>query len=448
MFFLLLAYHLFTFSAVPAIASKLDAYLHACTDLGYFSGSVLVAKEGKIILDKGYGLSNHAWNIPNTPQTKFRLSSLSKPFISLAIMQLQERGLLRVHDLVSDYIPDYPRGNEITIHYLLTHTSGIKNYTALAAFDTFKKLPHSIDEVIEQFKYLGLASNPGAVYKFSNSNYALLSFIIEQVTGQPHYEYIVEHIFKPAGMINSGYDCQETIVGERAVGYTLRGDHLVHAQYHDTSAVVGLGGFYSTVEDMYAFNRALDTDFLVSRKYLDRIFKPYVHIGSVQDGIMYGYGWATITLAGRTVKKHIGGIDGFSTAMYRFVDDGSFIAVLSNFQHSLTEPMSFDLASIMYGEPYLVPIAHQPVVIDTSIYKAYVGEYRYKGLSYTVYQKGKDLYLKNPDKVIHKLIPYSKRDFFVPRLPIAVSFGMGEHGIAVNMVTQAFAKKRLLYRVN
>lgn len=445
--FVLLTYYVSPLSAVAPVTSKLDTYLQACADLGYFSGSVLVAKEGKIVLNKGYGLSNHEWNIPNTSQTKFRLSSLSKPFISLAIIQLQEKGLLSIHDLLSDYIPDYPRGNEITIHHLLTHTSGIRNYTALPTFDTLKKLPHSLEAVIEQFKYLGLASTPGAVYKFSNSNYALLSFIIERVTEQSHYEYITEHIFKSAGMVHTGYDASAAIVPGRAAGYTLDSHGLVNADYTDITAVVGLGSFYSTVEDMYVFNQALNTELLASHNSLAAMFTPYAQIGPVEDDIRYGYGWATITLAGRTVKKHIGGIDGFSTAMYRFVDDGSFIVVLSNFEHALTEPMSFDLAAIMYDQPYEFPVAHVPVSIDMRLYSAYVGNYDFRGMVYTIVQRDNRLYYKTPDGDVYTLIPESETQFFIRGMPITLRFVKSEQGSVTQLVTKAFNKERWLHKI-
>lgn len=428
------------------ISSKLDSYLNVCTDLGYFSGSVLVVKEGNTLLKKGYGQSNHEWGAPNTPQTKFRLSSLSKPFISLAIMQLQESGQLSINDRLSDYISDYPRGDEITIHHLLTHTSGIKNYTALPHFHTFKKLPHSIEEVIQQFKYLGLASHPGAVYKFSNSNYVLLSFIIERVTGQPHYEYITENIFKPIGMLNTGYDEHAAIIPDRASGYALDMHGLMNAAYIDVSSVIGLGSFYSTVEDMYLFNQALNTHTLVSQDSLQAMFMPYAQIGPIEDNIRYGYGWATILLAGHTVKKHIGGIDGFSTAMYRFPMNNSFIVVLSNFQHALTEPLSFDLAAIMYDKPYEMPVAHKEMLIDTRLYADYVGNYSLRGLIYTITQKDGYLYYKTPDDTTYRLIPESETQFFVHGIPIILRFVKNEQGNVTQLITKAFGKDRILIK--
>src|ERR1700722_14025001 len=327
---------------------KLDEYIQAHTDLGYFSGSVLVAIKDEIILCKGYGLSNYEHQIPNTPQTKFKLSSIAKPFTSLAIMQLQEKGLLKVTNLLSQYIPDYPRGNEITIHNLLSHTSGIKNYTALPDFHIFKRQSHSITELIHRFKSIALDFQPGTAYKFSNSNYVLLNYIIELVTAMPFTDYIVQHVFKPVGMLNTGIEEHQTIVPEHASGYNAYQRELHNADFIDSSVIVGLGSFYSTVEDMYLFNKALYSVQLASTQTLAALFTPYTYIGNPKDNIQYGYGWATIEYAARTVKKHIGNIDGFSTAMYRFVDDEIFIIVLSNYQQVLAEPLSFELAAIIF----------------------------------------------------------------------------------------------------
>lgn len=428
------------------IVLKLDSYLQACTDLGYFSGSVLIAQDGQLLLNKGYGLAHHEHAIPNTPTTKFRLSSLSKPFVSLAIMQLQEKGLLSVHDYLSYYIPDYPHGNEITIHQLLTHTSGIKNYTTLAEFQTFKKLPTSIEQLIERFKYLGLASEPGTVYKFCNSNYALLCCIIEQVTGQPHYVYIQEHIFKPAGMANTGYDIHSAIVPHRAAGYMWNGRELINADYIDITAAAGLGSFYSTTQDMYLFNQALNTQLLSHANSLQAMFTPYAQIGDKEDDIRYGYGWATIHLAGHEVKKHIAGIDGFSAAMYRFADADIFIVMLSNFQHALTEPMSFDIAAILNDKPYEMPAEHVAVNIDPKLYEKYLGTYEYKGLRYSIELKDNQLIFKQPDNIVYHLIAESETQFFVKGMPLVVRFIKDEAGNVIEMITKVFGKERVLFK--
>lgn len=426
------------------IAHMLDAYLAASESLGYFSGSVLIVKHGNIVLEKGYGQANLEHNIANSPHTRFKLSSLAKPFIALAIMQLWQEERLSVHDPLALYITDYPQGDTITIHQLLTHTSGIKNYTAFPDFTTAKKLPTTLDSLIHYFKYEALATQPGQIYKFSSSNYALLCFIIERVTGVPYYEYIADHIFKPAGMCNTGYDTHARIVPGRASGYLFDGKSLVNADYIDMSAAAGVGSFYSTVGDLYRFNQALSNGLLLSHDFLNRMLTPYAQIGDREDGIQYGYGWATISLAGHEVKKHIGTIDGFSTAMYRFVDQESYIIVLSNFEHALTEPMSFDLAAMLYDKPYEMPAEHKAIAVAAAILQEYVGDYWYKGLVYMIRFEDGKLYFKQPNKTPYTMLARSEREFFICGVPIALRFVKNSANQVVHMVTKAFGKERVL----
>ncbi len=430
--------------SLPNLFEKLDRYLQVHTDLGYFSGSVLVAQKDRIILSKGYGMSNYEHNITNSPSIKFKLSSLAKPFTSLAIMQLQEKGFLQVTDTLAYYIPDFPNGDKIMIHHLLSHTSGIKNYTALADFHSFKRQPHSIIELIEHFKNLPLDFQPGTAYKFSNSNYVLLNYIISQVACMPFDEYIMQYILKRAGMSESGIEKQQTIVAQRASGYTIFNRELLNSDFIDSSVIIGLGSFYSTIEDMYLFNKALYSEKLANVQTLAALFTPYTYIGNPKDNIQYGYGWATIKYAGRTVKKHIGGIDGFSTAMYRFVEDEIFIIVLSNFQQVLAEPLSFDLAAIIFDQPYELPKKYSAITLDPKIYTQYVGHYAYKDLIYSISNKDNKLYFKQPDRPPYEILPLAIDEFFVLGLPISITFKKDTQGQIESLVTKAFGKERTL----
>jgi CubicO group peptidase (beta-lactamase class C family) len=429
------------------IVQKLDEYIQAHTDLGYFSGSVLVAQNDTIILSKGYGMCNYEHNVPNTAHTRFKLSSLTKPFVSLSIMQLQEKGLLKVTDLLSKYIPDYPRGREITLHHLLSHTSGIQNYTLIADFNVFKKQPHTLLELIEHFKYRPLYFEPSSSYKYSNSNYALLAYIIEKVSGMKCADYVMENICKPVGMHNTGIEKSEDILTGRATGYTLGNHTLENAEYLDSSVAIGLGFLYTTVEDMYLFDRALYTDQLASFTSLNAMFKPYTYIGDKKDNVQYGYGWATIEVDGRHVKKHLGDTDGFTTAMYRFPEENIFIIVLSNFQQLLKEPFSFDLAHIIFATPYEMPQEQNAITVDTQLFDRYCGTYSYKTTTYTVSQKNNRLYLKQPDKPPYELVPKSNTAFSTYGVPIEVEFSIDSAGNAIEIITKAFGKSRRLRKV-
>jgi len=242
-----------------AIAKQVDTYLKPYLDAASFSGAVLLARGGKVLLSKGYGMANYELNIPNTPQTKFHIASLSKTFTAAAILQLQERGLLSVQDPIARFIPDYPRGNEITLHHLLTHTSGIPDINGVPEYDSLSRFAQTPASLIAVFRDRPLLFEPGARYSYSNSNYNLLAFVIEKVSGKTYGEFLQENIFGPAGMTSTGHDGDPaTLLTNRATGYVPSGlFDLANAPFLDWSAKTGNGSIYSTVEDLYRWDRVL-----------------------------------------------------------------------------------------------------------------------------------------------------------------------------------------------
>jgi len=155
-------------SDVEALESKVDKYIDVYLRKGHFSGSILIARKGKVLVSKGYGKANFEHDVPNTPHTKFRLGSITKQFTSLAIMQLQERGLLNVDDPLKKYIPDYPNGEKITIHHLLTHTSGIPNLTDFPEYSETMMISSRVETTIERFKHKPLRFTSGEKFEYSN----------------------------------------------------------------------------------------------------------------------------------------------------------------------------------------------------------------------------------------------------------------------------------------
>jgi len=351
------------------IESKVGEYIGAYLKMGNFSGSVLIAKDGEILLNKGYGMANYEHDVPNTPKTKFRLGSVTKQFTSMAIMQLQEKGLLNVNAPIKKYIIDYPNGEKITIHHLLTHTSGIPNFTSIPDYRETMMLLSPVEKTIERFKDKPLEFTPGEKYKYSNSGYILLGCIIEKVSKKSYEEYTKENIFQPLNMANTGYDHHSPILKHRASGYSLSGDGLINAPYIDMSIPHGAGALYSTVEDLYIWDRALYTEKLVSKSSLDNIFTPFKE--------NYGYGWQITESFNHKHISHGGGINGFSTYISRYVDDDVCIIVLSNFERSSTQKISKDLAAIVFGEKYELPEERKAVKLDPKIYDTYVGQYEF-----------------------------------------------------------------------
>jgi CubicO group peptidase (beta-lactamase class C family) len=353
--------------------NKVQEYMDAYAKRGFFNGSVLVAYKGSILLNKGYGLANIECNTPNSPQTKFRIASLTKGFTSMAVMQLEEKGLLQVSDFLSKYIPDYPLGEQITIHHLLTHSSGIRNYTSLPHFDDrIRPQILSTENLIKEFKHYPLEFNPGERNAYSNSGYVLLTFIIEQISGQTYSEYLRDYIFKPLGMNDTGVDLGRKIVLNRADGYNLDKE-FIHTVYNNMSTMSGAGAVYSTVEDLYMWDRALYTDTLVSKQTLQRIFTPYF-------AFYGGYGWdvSQFEIHNKSKKRiaHFGDVEGFVSYFTRYVEDDLTVIVLSNTMIAPVEAINNTLTKIVFGYDISAPVI--PTFNDDPNKHDYVGEYTRK----------------------------------------------------------------------
>jgi CubicO group peptidase (beta-lactamase class C family) len=308
------------------VAARIDEYLSAQTATGQFSGAVLVADDGQILFTGGYGMANIELSVPNTSLTKFRLASVTKQFTAMAVMILQERGLLNVHDLISLYVRDCPgTWASITIHHLLTHTSGIPNFTSFAGnWPDYWRTPHTLRETIALFKNKPLNFTPGTSYEYSNSGYVLLGQIIEVVAGDSYEDFIRQNIFEPLGMSNSGCDNSRTIIMDRAAGYVREGNIVRNAIHFEMEVAHAAGVLYSTVEDLFLWDQALYTTQLVSRSSLDAIFTDHM--------ANYGYGWGVERLFNRTVCGHGGAVSGFSTYIGRFPEEGVFIVALGNIE--------------------------------------------------------------------------------------------------------------------
>src|SRR5262249_11867074 len=335
------------------IASKLDEYLSAAAKQG-FTGSALVARDGKGIFSKGYGMAKAEWDVPNTAQTKFRLGSITKQFTAASILLLQERGKLSVQDPVCKYIAECPKAWEpITIHHLLTHTSGIPSYTEVKTPEEFRKL--SLMSVtpagfVDSFKSKPLEFSAGEKMKYNNSGYFMLGYIIEKVSGKSYEAFLQENIFTPLKMADTGYDTHDRILKKRATGYSKREDKIVNSDYLDMTVPYAAGSLYSTVEDLFTWNEALFSDKLLSVKSREAMM--------TVDKNNYAYGLAVTQQHNRKIVFHGGGIHGFETFLARFPEEKLTIVVLRNADYGVPGPgkISEDLAAVVFGEKYELPL--------------------------------------------------------------------------------------------
>ena len=308
-------------------SEQLADFLNELVANGQFMGSVLVAQNGQILLDEGFGMADKEAGLPNSPDNQYRIGSLTKQFTAAAILRLQEDGLLNVQDPVAKYLPDYPNGEGITIHQLLIHASGIPNYEQRRDLPEVVQTPIGLDDLIASFSSQPLEFSPGQGYSYSSSGYVLLTKIIEVVSGQPYADYIQEQIFSPAGMNDSGYDYLDPTLPNPAVGYMLTNRGPQRAILTDSSWPSGAGALYSTVGDLYRWDHALYGNDILAQESLDAMFTPWIDTGQGAD---YGYGWDIGSTMGRPSIAHGGGIFGFASYMVRFPEDNAVIIVLSN----------------------------------------------------------------------------------------------------------------------
>lgn len=351
----LLAILAFQVSAVAqSKANKIDSLMSLYHTYGQFNGSVLVADNGKVLYQKGFGPANMEWNIPNAPDTKFRLGSITKQFTATLILQLVEQGKIKLDGKLTDYLPDYRKdtGNKVTIHNLLSHTSGIPSYTSLPGFfQNVSRNPFTVGDFIKKYASGELEFEPGTKFVYDNSGYFLLGAIIEKVTGQPYEQVLKENIFDPLGMKNSGYDRWGTILNKRATGYTRTPKGYQTAAYLDMSIPYAAGSLYSTVEDLYLWDQALYGDKVLTAKSKDLMFKPNLN--------NYGYGFVITkaTLAPPTklavpVIQHNGGINGFSTVIVRMTNEKRLIVLLDNAEDGQhLGDITLGIMSVLYDQP-------------------------------------------------------------------------------------------------
>jgi CubicO group peptidase (beta-lactamase class C family) len=315
-------------------AMKLDTFFKKLHKLNGFNGAVLVAQYGKIIYKHGFGYSSFLNKDTNSTQTPFQLASVSKQFTAVAIMQMHEKGLLNYDDPVYKHIPDFPYDSSITIRSLLTHCSGIPNYAYCLDKVVNKKIPMSNEQIVRLFaKYKpGINYLPNTRFNYNNSNYVLLAYIVEKLSGMNFREYAQKHLFAPAGMSRSFiYDpSKPELLASAATGYTPRRNGYWQVPFDHLDGAVGDKGVYSTVEDMFKWDMALNNETLVKMTSLNEAFRP-AHTFKNLITKNYGFGWRLQLLDdGSWLTFHTGWWHGFKNYYLHNNRDNSSIIILQN----------------------------------------------------------------------------------------------------------------------
>jgi CubicO group peptidase (beta-lactamase class C family) len=335
--------------------NAIQSYIRSQTQAG-FMGSILIARGGQVLLEWGVGLQNVESQTPNSPATKFRIASLTKQFTAVSIMQLQEAGKLHVEDRACQYIEGCPDAwKDITIYQLLTHESGIYDPWWLPESYTpaFMRVPLEPLPLLMVTRDIPLNFSPGTSFSYSNSNFIFLGAIVEKLSGMKYADYLQKHILDPLGMNNTGYDITTTVLTDRASGYNNGPSGMYNSDYIDMSLGFSAWGLYSTVGDLYRWDRALYTDVLLTRRSRDAMFAPSV------ANPAYGFGWDLATWGGHKENGHVGDVNGFLSCIARFPDDDATIIVLSNNENEDSYLVAQDLAAMLFGgKPANFPVAN------------------------------------------------------------------------------------------
>ena len=410
------------------LPSKLDQVANAYRDNRSFMGSVLVAKGGKILLEKGYGMADLEWDLPNAPDVKFRLGSMTKQFTAAAILLLAQDGKLSVEDSACKYFDGCPEAwKAITIHQLLSHTSGIPSYTDEKNFGNPKslRLPMTPTEIVLLSKDKPLDFEPGTKWKYDNSGYVFLGSIIEKVSGEKFEGYLKKHIFEPLGMKDTGYDQTAAVLKHRASGYQSCGSALCNSDYIDMSLPYAAGALYSTVGDLYRWDRALNTDNLLRKESRDRMFTPVMH--------EYGYGWMLGPMANHKHEGHGGAIPGFSTYIARFPAEDASVIVLSNNMSSNAQPIADALAGTLFGEKVSLPRAKKQVVINPELLDRYTGNWQVGPMQLAITKEEGRLMVQPKGQPKFEAFSSSETEFFLKPVDAVLAFTPTETGRAVEL---------------
>lgn len=314
-------------SAQPP-ADRLDAYAQAAHDADRFVGSVLVARGDSVVYEAGFGLADASWGVPNAPDTRHRIGSLTKQFTAALVLQLAEEGDLDLDAPVTRHLPDFPaHGDRVTVRHLLAHTAGLTSYTVLPDYDAFSRLPTTPTDLVARFSADPPHFEPGSQFAYSNSGYAVLGAVVEAVTGQAYADALRHRLLAPLGLADTGYDGAAEVRPRTSRGYERDGLGLRPATYVDPSVLYAAGGMSATVRDLHAWTRALHGAAPFRR--------PETLRAMLTPGLEgYGYGvWLDTLAAGDRavpVVMHTGGFSGSSSALVYAPETETTVAVLSN----------------------------------------------------------------------------------------------------------------------
>jgi CubicO group peptidase (beta-lactamase class C family) len=371
--------------------------------------AALVASGGKILYKKAFGMANLELNVPMQPDMIFRIGSITKQFTAVTILQLEEKGKLSLQDEITKFIPDYPtHGNKITVEHLLTHTSGIRSYTEMKEWnDTVQRKDMSPEALISFFKDQPMDFVPGTRFKYNNSGYILLGYIIEKASGIPYDQYIRDNLFVPLGMHHTQFDTTAEIIKNRIPGYSKGTHGYENAGYLSMTQPYSAGSLVSTVEDLYTWNQGIRSGKIIKKENLEKAFIPYKLSDGTSTG--YGYGWGIGEIQGSPSISHGGGINGFLTHAIYLPEEDVFVAVFSNCDALPPENTALKMAALTIGK---LPV-YKELRLDSLTLQKYVGVYENDKKEQRIisFKQGR-LSSQRTGGMLYDIYPYEENKFF------------------------------------
>ncbi|HKV93245.1 MAG TPA: serine hydrolase [Candidatus Angelobacter sp.] len=395
---------------------------------GQFMGSALVAQNGKILLDKGYGFANLEWQVPDTPTTKFRLGSITKQFTAASILLLEERGKLKVADPVKKYMPDAPAAwDKVTIYHLLTHTSGIPSFTTFPDYASKEAQTMTPQQLVDWFRDKPLEFEPGTKWNYSNSGYVLLGYLIEKISGQSYADFVQQNIFTPLSMKDSGYDSNSALIEHRASGYSRGKDGPQNAGFINMTIPLSAGALYSTTEDLLRWEEGLFGGKVLKPESLIKMTTPFKE--------NYAFGLGVNTRNGHKVISHNGGIEGFNTSLAYYPDDKLVVAVLANLNGPFADQIAAQLGDVAHGEKVVLVSERKEVTISPKILAQYVGTYELAPeFSIAITLEGDHLMAQATNQRKNPLFAESETLFFLKVVDAQVEFVKNDKGEVTAMI--------------
>lgn len=402
---------LFLVLSLPALSQKLNDQFDVLMKAAYKAnepGAVaLVAKGGKPVYRAAFGMADMENDVRMRTDHVFEIGSITKQFTAVAVLMLMEQGKLKLDDPLTKYIPDYPKGDKITIHHLLTHTSGIRSYTGMETWAKRWREDLTPLQMIDIFKNEPLDFEPGEKWSYNNSAYFILGYVIEKISGLSYAEFVEKNMVVPLGLKNTYYGSQSRIIRNRAQAYQKRGE-FVRAEYLSLTQPYAAGSIMSTVDDLLTWQLAINANKLVRQETIRLAYAPVkLNSGEVQE---YGYGWGLGLINGSPTIEHSGGIFGYATnEIYLPVED-VYVVVFSNCDCSSPNDVSTRMAAVAIGKPYPVPAAK--VELDPAYAATLAGTYDFAdGSTRIITVEGSQLYSQRPGGSRFKIFPQTRTLF-------------------------------------